>query len=72
MQARANSTPNEMRAGLPKLEIPLWLRCVKDEPEGDQPFPLREILRDSLYYPASGLQGAPVQYLAGSILSFVY
>ena len=61
-----------MRAGLPRLEIPQWLRCVKDEPEGAQPFPLREILRDSLYYPASGLQGAPVQYLAGSILSFVY
>ena len=57
---------------LPRLEVPQWLRRVKDEPDGEQPFPLREILRDSLYYPASGLQGAPVQYLAGNILSFVY
>ena len=37
-----------------------------------RPFPLREILQDSLYYPASGTQGAPIQYLAGNILSFVY
>lgn len=61
-----------MIPGLPKLEIPQWLRRVKGEPDGEQPFPLREILRDSLYYPASGLRGAPVQYLAGNILSFVY
>ena len=38
----------------------------------EQPFPLGDVLRDSLYYPASGLQGAPVQYLTGHILSFVY
>ena len=38
----------------------------------DGTFPLLDILRDSLYYPASGLHGAPVQHLAGCVISFVY
>ncbi len=38
----------------------------------DQPFLLTEILEESLYYPASGFQGAPIEYLAGNFLSFVY
>lgn len=39
--------------------------------QGD-PFPLLDILRDSLYYPASGFDGTPVKYLAGCVFSFVY
>lgn len=34
-------------------------------------FPLRDILRDSVYYPASGIDGDPVKYLAGNFHSFV-
>ena len=45
-----------------------FLISLKDE----SPFPLRLILRDSLYYPCSGFDGKPVKYLAGKILSFVY
>ena len=44
------------------------LVSVKDE----SPFPIRLLLRDSLYYPSSGFDGTPVKYLAGKILSFVY
>ena len=45
-----------------------FLISAKDE----SPFPIRLILRDSLYYPCSGFDGKPVKYLAGKILSFVY
>ena len=45
-----------------------FLISVKDE----SPFPIRRLLRDSLYYPSSGFDGKPVKYLAGKILSFVY
>ncbi len=34
--------------------------------------PLRKLLENSLYYPACGLNGTPVKYLGGNILSFVY
>ena len=35
-------------------------------------FPLSELLKDSLYYPCSGIDGDPVKHLAGNIVSFVY
>lgn len=34
--------------------------------------PLDELLRRSLYYPACGLDGDPVRFLAGRVQSFVY
>ncbi len=55
---------------MPMMKIPDWLRMVKQ----NQPtqFPLKEILDNSLYYPACGLNGTPVKYLSGHIVSFVY
>ncbi len=35
-------------------------------------FPLGDILRDSLYYPASRFDGDPVAHLTGNIMSFIY
>ena len=35
-------------------------------------FPLEDILKDSLYYPACGLNGTPIKFLAGNVFSFVY
>jgi hypothetical protein len=35
-------------------------------------FPLHEILKDSLYYPASGFDGDPIKHLLRTFLSFVY
>lgn len=37
-----------------------------------EPFPLHEVLRESLYYPSCGFDGDPVQFLGGNVLSFVY
>lgn len=34
--------------------------------------PIHQILAHSLYYPAAGLDGDPIAYLAGNYLSFVY
>jgi hypothetical protein len=35
-------------------------------------FPIQVILKDSLFYPASGFDGDPVKHLLGAFLSFVY
>jgi hypothetical protein len=54
---------------LPKRNQPQWL---KDIAAGNGEFCLQNLLVDSLYYPACGLNGTPVKFLAGNILSFVY
>jgi len=56
---------------LPVMPQPDWLSHVDSESiKGD--FPLNDVLRDSLYYPACGHDGDPVAYLAGNFVSFVY
>ena len=57
---------------LPEIASPKWLRNLSTESIMDGRFPLREVLRSSLYYPSSGFDGDPVRYLAGNILSFIY
>lgn len=54
------------------MSVPRWLARVTPETMNHEPFPLHDILRDSLYYPASGLDGDPVKRLAGCVHSFVY
>lgn len=39
---------------------------------GSGPLPINEILRGSVFYPASAMDGRPVEYLAGFSHSFVY
>lgn len=56
---------------LPERKMPKWLANVDTENQSS-PFPLKEILKNSLYYPSSGLDGDPVKYLSGNIHSFVY
>lgn len=52
---------------LPEQSMPKWLR-------GDDfsKLPIREVLENSVYYPACGFDGVPVRYLAGNFHSFVY
>ena len=58
---------------MPEMQTPAWLAAIDTAKNKDTcPFPLNEILKDSLYYPACGLNGTPVKFLAGNILSFVY
>jgi hypothetical protein len=56
---------------LPEKKVPDWLANFDAENQSS-PFPLEEILSDSLYYPSSGLDGDPVKYLSGNIHSFIY
>jgi len=55
------------------IQTPAWLAAI-DAAKGNDAcrFFLADILTDSLYYPACGLNGTPVKFLAGNILSFVY
>jgi hypothetical protein len=49
--------------------VPEWI-CNTSEPLRE--LPLVDILSGSVYYPASGVRGAPVKYLGGNFHSFVY
>jgi hypothetical protein len=53
---------------LPAREEPKWLMNVQAEDD----FPVHLALKNSLYYPASGLDGDPIRYIGGYIHSFVY
>lgn len=57
---------------LPVIDEPEWLSRIDSKNITEDPFPLAEILRDSLYYPASGFDGDPVRYLAGNVVSFIF
>jgi hypothetical protein len=48
------------------------LLCLTPSAIEDGPFPLRAVLEDSLFYPASGIDGTPIRYWLEDILSFVY
>ena len=56
----------------PPSDVPEWLARLSADTMISEVFPLREVLRDSLYYPASSFDGDPVAYLAGCIASFIY
>lgn len=57
---------------LAAITAPGWLKNLSRADIESGPFPLSGILRDSLYYPSSGLDGVPVKRLAGNILSFIH
>jgi hypothetical protein len=57
---------------LPEIPAPSWLTNLSSTTVMNEPFPLHELLNDSLYYPSSGFDGDPVRHLAGNILSFIY
>lgn len=61
-----------MIAEIAPIEPPEWLVNVNAETISATPFPLKEIITDSLYYPSSGFDGYPVKFLAGNFLSFIY
>jgi hypothetical protein len=50
------------------FRTPAWLSDLRSQDE----FPLRLLLKNSLYYPASACDGRPVRFLGGFIHSFVY
>lgn len=54
---------------------PAWLAQIRlPEPDALEScnFPIINVLQHSLYYPAAGIDGRPVQFLAGFIHSFIY
>lgn len=59
---------------LERSPTPSWLETLTSEDIGKEttPLPLRDILAESLYYPACGVDGLPIEFLGGLIHSFVY
>ena len=57
---------------LPIIAVPHWLTDLSPTTIRNGEFPLHGLLRDSLYYPCSSIDGDPVMHLAGNIVSFVY
>ena len=56
---------------MPFKKTPEWLMDIASGKE-DSGFPLLNVLQNSLYYPACGLNGTPVKFLGGNIHSFIY
>lgn len=55
-----------------KDPVPTWLAQATPDSVSEGQFPLKDILSDSLYYPAAGFDCTPVEYLAGCMFSFIY
>lgn len=53
---------------LPELQRPVWLSLESLA----SPVPIRELLSDSVFYPASGLDSDPMMHLGHYFWSFVY
>lgn len=49
-----------------------WLERFRKQDFMSMPFPLDTLLTDSVYYPSSGLDGDPVQYLGKRFQSYLY
>jgi len=56
----------------PKQEIPVWLKEISKCKELPKIFPLIDILTESCFYPASGLDASPVIIANGHVHSFIY
>jgi hypothetical protein len=57
---------------LTEIAAPAWLSELTPKSILNGPLPLKELLRDSLFYPSSAFDGDPVRHLAGNVLSFIY
>ena len=49
-----------------------WLDDITKEDVENNPLPFKQLLEDSVYYPASGTDGEPVKHLNKLSYSFIY
>ena len=61
-----------MNSPIPIIETPKWLQEIDASNINSVQFDIKQILKDSLYYPSAGYDGNPIKYFAGSIHSFIY
>ncbi len=57
---------------LPRQEVPTWLLDIVKKGKLPDLFPLKDVLQNSCYYPASGLDASPVIIANGFVHSFIY
>jgi len=60
-----------MITNLPITEAPDWLMNANSEKPHSLP-PIKELLKNSLFYPSSGFDGTPIAHLSGNFYSFIY
>jgi len=56
----------------PKTTVPHWLLEIADNPSVYHLLPIKDLLTNSLYYPACGTDGSPIANLTGNVHSFIY
>jgi hypothetical protein len=61
-----------MNSPIPIIETPKWLQEIDASNINSVQFDIKQILKDSLFYPSAGYDGNPIKYFAGSIHSFIY
>ncbi len=64
--------PHPYSKVLPQAPVPEWLERVAASSALPTPIPLADLLRDSCFYPSSGLDSSPVLIANGCMHSFVY
>lgn len=52
--------------------VPEWLKRLNPAKLSPREFSSRKVIEHSLYYPAAGVDGRPIQFLAGFIHSFIH
>ncbi len=57
---------------LSRRPVPLWLSKLDVSSLKSVELPLKELLKDSLYYPACRFDGRSIQFLGGFVHSFIY
>ena len=61
-----------MHCSIPDSPVPPWLAHLTVESMQSDPFPLSDLLQNSLYYPAASFDGDPVKRLTGKFHSYIY
>lgn len=64
--------PHPFADVLPRRDIPGWLAALSDSTQLPIPIPLKDVLGDSCFYPASGLDASPIIIANGFVHSFVF
>lgn len=57
---------------LEKNEIPEWLKDMSSDDIENKILPIKDILSNSFYYPASAFDGKPIRFFLGNFYSFIY
>jgi hypothetical protein len=64
--------PHPFAKTFPRRPVPGWLSNLAQGSKLPAPIPLKDLLENSCYYPASGLDASPIIILNGFVHSFIF